>query len=77
MTFLKPTLLAFALLHSVAFVAPQPAHAYIDPGTGSYIFQMLIAGLIGGLFAMKQFWRRGMSFFKRLFGEKGNGDSQT
>ena len=25
------------------------AHAYVDPGTGSYVFQMLIAGLVGAL----------------------------
>ena len=30
--------------------------AYLDPGTGSYALQMLLAGLFGGLFVLKQSW---------------------
>ncbi len=30
--------------------------AYLDPGTGSYAVQLLLAGLFGGLFALKQSW---------------------
>ncbi len=30
--------------------------AYLDPGTGSYVLQMVLAGLFGGLFALKQSW---------------------
>jgi len=41
--------------------------AYLDPGTGSIILQVLIAGLCGGLFAIKLFWRQIKSFFKNLF----------
>ncbi|WP_435018993.1 hypothetical protein TA3x_000986 [Tundrisphaera sp. TA3] len=29
---------------------------YLDPGTGSYALQMLLAGLFGGMFALKQSW---------------------
>lgn len=43
------------------------AHAYLDPGTGSYIVQLLIGGLLGGLFAIGLFWRRSLAFIKRLF----------
>ena len=53
---------------------PQTAHAYLDPGTGSYLFQIFIAGLIGGAFALKIFWRRIWLFFSRLFSKKGNDD---
>lgn len=34
------------------------AHAYIDPGTGSYILQIVIAGVVGAAFTLKLFWRR-------------------
>lgn len=38
----------FALIVLFLFVAPKQAHAYLDPGTGSYLFQFLIAGALGG-----------------------------
>ena len=33
------------------------AHAYIDPGSGSLMIQMLIASAIGGLFTLKAYFR--------------------
>ena len=32
----------------------QPAYAYIDPGTGSMLIQMAIAGIAGALFFFRQ-----------------------
>lgn len=52
----------------------KDAYAYLDPGSGSYIFQLLMAGLLGMLFVMKTFWGRIISFFKRLFVKKGRGN---
>ena len=51
-------LLSVALL-TVLFVlwSCRNAHAYLDPSTGSYVIQMIVAGLLGGLFAVKMFWR--------------------
>jgi Na+/proline symporter len=43
------------------------AQAYLDPGTGSYIWQLLIGVLFGGVFAAGVFWRRTLTFLKRLF----------
>jgi hypothetical protein len=54
----------FALFFSGIFA--QKAYAYLDPGTGSYIFQLTIAAVIGGLFAIKQFWTKIVLFFKNL-----------
>ena len=59
------SLLAFIVL-SVLFV-PTDASAYIDPGTGSYILQIIAAGILGGLFAIKMFWFQVKDFFRRLF----------
>ena len=38
---------------------------YIDPGSGSYLVQMIIAGILGALFYFKNIWRRIRSFFTR------------
>jgi len=51
-------------------IIPLSAAAYLDPGTGSYIFQLLLATVLGGMFAVKIFWRRIMVFFSGLFGKK-------
>ncbi len=34
------------------------ARAYIDPGTGSYILQLILAGMVGAAFTLKLFWKR-------------------
>jgi hypothetical protein len=46
---------------------PRPAYAYLDPGTGSYILQLIMAGLLGAAFAVKLFWKDIRIFFKNLF----------
>lgn len=53
------------MLFCLAF--PSFAYAYLDPGTGSYIFQLIIAGTVGLLFAVKVYWRRIKGFFTGLF----------
>lgn len=30
--------------------------AYIDPGTGSYVLQIAMAGLLGAGYAIRRFW---------------------
>jgi len=35
-----------------------PAHAYLDPGTGSMLLQVLVAGVVVVLFILKTYWRR-------------------
>lgn len=41
--------------------------AYLDPGTGSYIFQLLLAGLLGALFLLKVYWKKVKSSIVNLF----------
>jgi hypothetical protein len=50
----------------------QPAYGYLDPGTGSYVLQLLIGGLLGGLFAVGLFWKRVLAFVKRLCKPRSN-----
>ncbi len=51
--------LAFMLL-----VVPT-ANAYIDPGSGSYVFQLLVGAALGAGVAVKVFWRRIVNLFSR------------
>ena len=41
--------------------------AYLDPGSGSYLLQLLIAGLLGSLFVVRASWSKIKSFFRGLF----------
>ena len=63
---------ALALLIVLTFwlILPSQAYAYIDPGTGSLIFQLIIAAFVGGLFTLKLFWHRIKKFFRSLKSEK-------
>jgi len=48
----------------------QNAFAYLDPGTGSYIFQVLVAVFIGGLFTIKIYWQKIKDFVINRFSKK-------
>jgi hypothetical protein len=52
------------------FASTQNAHAYVDPGTGSYIIQLIIAGLVGVAFAVRIYWGKIKALFSR---PSGNG----
>lgn len=52
---------AFTVLLLPSLVPP----AYLDPGSGSYLLQLLIAGLLGGLFVIRLSWGRIRAFFSR------------
>ena len=39
-------------------VSTKAAHAYMDPGTGSFLIQILLASLFASMFALKVFWQR-------------------
>ena len=47
----------------------QSAEAYLDSGAGSFILQMLIAGIMGAIFTIKLYWYRLKVFIKSLFGK--------
>lgn len=48
----------FGITLILCLVFPARAHAYVDPGTGSYFLQFLIAGLLGLLYSIKIYWRK-------------------
>ena len=59
-------MLQIALLVFLCFVQPRKAFAYVDPGTGSYVLQVLLAALFGALFAVKIFWTKIKRLLKQL-----------
>ncbi len=54
-------------LLAIMLVLPFPMYGYIDPGSGSYLLQILIASGLGGLYAIKTYWAYIKNYF---FGEK-------
>jgi hypothetical protein len=62
------SIIFFTILFLLFF--PQKAYAYLDPGTGSLIFQMIIAFLLGASFVIKVYWRKIKAFFTNRFYKK-------
>ena len=48
-------------------------NAYLDPGSGSFILQLLIASLVGIGFALRSYWGKIAGFFRK---DKGEGASE-
>jgi hypothetical protein len=46
-------------------VTAQPAHAYLDPTSGSIILQALVGGLVAGLYVLRTSWDKIKSRFRR------------
>lgn len=46
-------------------MTPSDAWAYIDPGTGSYLFQLVIAGGLAGVYTLRRYWHSVRSWFSR------------
>ena len=49
-------------LAGVIFLLPTSSHAYIDPGTGGMLLQLLLGGVAGVLIVLKVYWRRFKTF---------------
>ncbi len=62
------SMIAAAAVTAMFFLAATPAHAYLDPGTGSMLVQALLATVAAVSVSMGLFWRRIRLFFDRLFG---------
>lgn len=59
---MKYLVIAVLLLASVA-----PAHAYIDAGSGSYVLQMAMAGILALAFTIKLAWQKISSHLADMF----------
>ena len=43
--------------------APEPAHAYLDPATGSMIIQIATGTVLGAVLVVKSYWHRIKGYF--------------
>ena len=50
---------------AVLFGISIPAHAYIDPGTGSYLLQVTLAIVFAAVFTIKHYFQRIKNLLKR------------
>ncbi|HEV8683029.1 MAG TPA: hypothetical protein VGS09_09700 [Actinomycetota bacterium] len=56
----------FLLFFGYFFLIAVPsAYAYIDPGTGSFVFQVIVGGLLAAGVVFRSFWRRVWFFLTR------------
>jgi hypothetical protein len=70
---------SFVVLTAIpaALLLTSDAQAYVDPGTGSYFLQILIAGILGTAFAVKLYWRKIKDFLTgTVFGRNRTEEEQ-
>lgn len=48
---------------------------YIDPGSGSYLIQVIIAAVLGAWFAIKNYWVRVKDFFMKKTTSEKDGET--
>jgi hypothetical protein len=64
---MKTTLL---VLSFVLILFIRNSEAYIDPGSGSYVLQLIVASFFAIVFTLKVFWRNIKAFFSGAAGKK-------
>lgn len=64
--------LSCALLFVYLLLIAHDAQAYLDPGTGSFIFQLLLGGALGGIIAIKLKFKQFKNFFSSKLPKKEN-----
>jgi hypothetical protein len=70
MNFFKNVLKMTLLVAASILFFPHYAYSYIDPGTGSYIIQIVIAAFVAVSFMVKIYWLKIKGFIGRLFSKK-------
>jgi hypothetical protein len=70
-------LLTLFLLVCIHLCLPPYAEAYLDPGTGSYILQLLIAGLLSALVMFKPILAMIKNTFAKLLGKEKDSNEEN
>lgn len=60
---MKKILIFIALL----VMTTKKSHAYIDPGSGSYLLQIFLAFVLGSSFALRSYWKKLFNYLSRFF----------
>lgn len=48
--------------------------AYLDPGSGSFILQLILAAFLGGLFVLRSYWTKIIDGVRHLFTRQQEGE---
>ena len=67
MTFCSTLIQALLLVTAIQLLVVRDAQAYLDPGTASFFFQMVVASILGALLALKVYWQKVKAGAKSLF----------
>jgi hypothetical protein len=67
--------LVILLLLASGILMPKAAFAYLDPGTGSLLIQILIAGFFASLITVKMWFATMVGFFVGRFSRKTSNDN--
>ena len=70
MRYSRIALLTSIMAGLLVLISAQDAFAYVDPGTGSYVLQLIMAGLLAAAFALKSYWKNITAFLSRLLSKK-------
>ena len=63
MRYIKNGAVLVLVLFFITF--PQYVYGYLDPGTGSYVIQVILAAVLGIGVAFRIFWHRIKGIFKK------------
>ena len=66
---------ASGIVFSLIVISSTGADAYIDPGTGSYVLQVVIASLLAAGFVIRATWKNIVGAVTKRFGKR-NADEQ-
>jgi hypothetical protein len=61
----------------LGLIFPQSALAYLDPGAGSFMLQMLIAGIMGAMFTIKMYWYRLKQLINEFLGRESTDPQES
>jgi hypothetical protein len=66
------------IVYLFSLLSPAPnIQAYLDPGSGSFIIQLIIGGIVGLLLVVRTFWGRIKLFFNNLLGRETAVETET
>lgn len=71
-THMRPVKLSSAVIIILVLMltSPKCAYAYVDPGTGSFVVQLILGFIFGSIIGIKLYWKKIKSFFAKLFSRK-------
>lgn len=61
-----PILPLLGIVVSLLVLSERTAEAYVDPGTASYIFQVIAGGVLGAVFLLRTYWNRVLMTIRSL-----------